>query len=275
MALGPIYLIIRSQAIGKKDKPWFRIASTELPRMPRVFTGYNETTNKYQDIMVQPPPAGEEWKVIMEFNNRPNEDVKIIGWTETLEEGGNLLSRSVEDALKPAREVGETIRQSWKHETDGNVSCTYHIKEPRELSDGSIHNKTYYWWEIVRVQVQHDDYGPEWHEKTRIEYMEKSAQIALDMLRKEKGELTAQEKEDLEERKKNLGSVPLSRQEFKEVMGTVRATNEEMQKRLEELDRDSEEEEGDMGGLEKAKGSKYGTVVSGAQLEDPEIMGTE
>lgn len=228
MGLGPVYLIIKSDAIGKEDKPWFRIACTELPRMPRVFPGYNETTNKYQDIIVQPPPTREEWKVIMEFNKRPDEDVKIIGWAETLEEAGNQLNNCVMDSIKPARESGQNVRPVWRHEVNGIITCSYHTKRYGQLSDGSTQDKTYYWWEIVRVQVQHDDHSPEWHEKMRIQYMEKAAQIELGILEKRKGELTEQEEMDLEERAKSLGYVPLSRAEFRDVMPADMSTDEEM-----------------------------------------------
>ncbi|KAF1847352.1 uncharacterized protein K460DRAFT_57189 [Cucurbitaria berberidis CBS 394.84] len=273
MGLDPIYLIIKSSITGRSTKPYFRIADTLLPGLPKLFR-YSHNTNKYDELTVTASPSGEDWIVLLEYNNQPGEEVEIYEWYKSKEEAEAGIEKKMENLVDEGRRTGQVLRPSWTHDKDTKElsMCSYHTMEPQDGAAGEA--KVYYWWQVVQVNLtlrEQYDIIDQKQQKERAAYMAKAESVALDMARRTKGELSLHEEEDLERRERSLGVVNLTDQER---LGMDPMGDEERERRFNEL-RSRDEEDGSSVYQAKTAGWGRRFGLSKEQQEDPEIMGVE
>ncbi|CAO2651639.1 Nn.00g042090.m01.CDS01 [Neocucurbitaria sp. VM-36] len=276
MGIDPVYLIIRSCATGKPTKPWFRIADTILPGLPELFR-YSHNTNKYDEITVRATPSGENWNVILEYGNGPNEKVEIYGWYKDKKEADSVIEKKSQEAVEEGKLNGLAVRPAWAHDKDTTevYLCSWSVKENRTLENGETEQtKVFYWWQVVQVKLQlrekYNEIDPK-KEKERAEYMAKAASVALNMARRSKGELTEQEEDDLERRERNLGVVNLTDEERQGMDPMGDEERQRLMKQIQESDGDKESSDNQS----KKVSIRRWTGWTKEQMEDPEIMGVE
>jgi hypothetical protein len=114
---------------------WKLLLATELPNLPRPFTGYDHDNGAYTDVYVTASgtPLAEEWIVLLEASKtyQYQEEVTVLNYFDTLEEAGKQLT---ERALADCRgEEGKVVVQS----INGNAVTRYRDEETgaqREVS---------------------------------------------------------------------------------------------------------------------------------------------
>jgi hypothetical protein len=87
MPLNPVYLLIHSRSATETPKPYFRIAAIELPDLSSDFLSHDHANYNYTNIRVTTSGTSfaEEWSVVLETTNNPNQDIAILDHFDTLE----------------------------------------------------------------------------------------------------------------------------------------------------------------------------------------------
>jgi hypothetical protein len=111
MPINFVYLVIHSQSFlpSPKDEPCFRVVNTTLPNLPARWTDHDYGKHKYIDIRViaSGTRLAEESKI--ELEHIFPQDVKIVGWRNTLGAAVEKLTNSVMDDCGKTEEEGEGV----------------------------------------------------------------------------------------------------------------------------------------------------------------------
>jgi hypothetical protein len=148
----------------------------------------------------------ETWKIKMEFSGNANDGFVIAGWTHNKASAGDMLEKSVREHVEPHEQRNNIkIRTSTVRDADFVVkSCAYVI--PEDSLNGS--EKMWYWWDIKEVKLEPlKSYGIQKWEKGRAEDMKDREKEGLDMVRKSMGEVTEQERAEIEQRNERMRVV--------------------------------------------------------------------
>jgi hypothetical protein len=253
MPLNPVYLLMHSRSNTRAPKPYFRIAATELPNLPRPFTGYDHDSYTYTDIHVTASgtPLAEEWIVLLEAIKNSYQNVTAINHFDTLEEAGaELASRALADCRG---EEGKVVVY-WTQSINGNAitRCRTIERQLDEQAGVWVQREVSHWWEIIQIKLSHVDiYDIQWHDTARIQYMATAQRIAVLTIRartEEQG-LSNEEGRELGGLQRRLGFVNVGEKDFERVWGFRKKSEEELRalhvelRRWEEEDGDDEEEE--------------------------------
>lgn len=221
MPINSIYLVIHSHSLSK-DRPAFRVASVEMPRLPSQWTGHDRIKHAYTNILVTPSgtPLAEKWKIEVEYPRNSEQYLEIVAWFNDLEAADKKLADCVLQDCKSNADTGEEgnmgkkkTRVAWTDSLDGNTTAFYCMNSNQENPDGSLSQAMRsHWWETIRVNFEQQDvYSAKWNEKDRSSYLETSERInSLLTLKRVQG-LSEQEVEELDGLQKGLGWVGIKR----------------------------------------------------------------
>jgi hypothetical protein len=234
MPLNPIYLLIHSRSNTRTPKPYFRIAATELPNLPRPFTGYDHDNYTYTDMHVTASgtPLTEEWIVLLEAIKNSYQEVTAVNHFDTLEEAGQeLADLAMADCRGDIGKEGKVIVY-WTQSINGNTVTRYRTVEGKfdeETGARVGQREVSHWWEIVQIKLQHDDiYDIQWHDTARIQYMATAQRVAILTLRAREDDFSNEEERELEGLQKKLGFVNVSEADFERVWGFKKKSEEEL-----------------------------------------------
>jgi hypothetical protein len=243
MPLNPVYLLVSSRSSTKTPKPYFRIAATELPNLPPRFTGFN-SDYKYTNIRVTASgtPLDEKWNVVLEATTQENQQVSFVVYFHSLEEAGTALTDTVANDCKDKAGEGK-VRIAWTDAVNGNTVARYCTKERKKIDGKLVERKVCNWWEVIKVQLEHEDiYDIQWHETARMEYPANASRISLLSL-KAPEPLSTEEEKELDGLHKRLGFVNIPLADFERVWGFKKKSKEELEKLQVELEEWTEEDE--------------------------------
>jgi hypothetical protein len=284
MLVNSVYLVIHSHSLLKspKDKPSFRVATTELPNLPTRWTGHDHVNHKYIDVLVTASGTtlAEEWKIELQYSRNVDQDLEIVAWFNDLEAAEKKLTDNVLHDCNAQQDTDEEsntekkVRVTWKDSLTGNSMAHYRIKSNQETPDGSMSQiTTSHWYEIIRIDLEHTDvYDAKWHEHARLSYLETSKRINFLLIKMRNGGLSELELDELDGLRRGLGYV--------EVKDTLKGIGEYVRRAEEEgegvgeylqneiVDYSSEDEEDKR--IRKREMDK-GTL----DVNDPEVMGME
>jgi hypothetical protein len=234
MLLNPVYLLIHSRSNTRAPKPYFRIAATELPNLPRPFTGHDHDNYTYTDIHVTASgtPLAEEWIVLLEAIKNSYQEVTAVNHFDTLEEAGQeLADLAMADCRGDIGKEGKVIVY-WTQSINGNAVTRYRTVEGKfdeETGARVGQREVSHWWEIVQIKLQHDDiYDIQWHDTARIQYMATAQRVAVLTLRAREDDFNNEEERELEGLQKKLGFVNVSEADFERVWGFKKKSEEEL-----------------------------------------------
>ncbi|KAI4911589.1 hypothetical protein J4E90_006406 [Alternaria incomplexa] len=237
MSVNSVYLVIHSHS-RSEDKPSFRVASAELPKIPSQWTGHDRIQYAYTSIGVtmSRTTLAEKWYIELEYPNNSEQYLEIVAWFNDLEAADKKLADCVLQGCNPNADTDEEdktgrkkVNATWTDSLDGNTAAFYRIDSRQENLDGTFSQAMRsHWWEVIRVDLEQPDvYSAKWNEKDRSSYLETSERInSLLTLKRAQG-LNEQELEELDRLQKGLGWVGVKRVKSHDYIGGYVKRSEE------------------------------------------------
>jgi hypothetical protein len=171
-----------------------------------------EDNANYCYTVISVPRVGDQteefWNVKIEESGCANEGLIVEGWGHDKAGAGELLYKSVMEHVCPI-ERANNINIKERSLFDPSM-ITYHSEYMVSKEHSEEPEDEWFWWDIVEVKLEpvktYDIINAE-YEKARVEDMKEREKEGLEMARRSRGELTEEEREEIEARNARMGVV--------------------------------------------------------------------